>query len=293
MNKTSRGVIAYLAIAFGGAWALWTVIALGTGVSPQSPLFQLLMLPGAFAPAIGAFAVRGWITREGFADNGLKPNLRRWRPYLFALIWPLLAVTSITALAVVLGASRPDFTLQRALGVLAPATEVPSLPPTLWPVMILQAMVSALLFIPILWGEEFGWRGYLQVRLFAERPLRAAVATGLIWGMWHYPLILAGYQFPDNRALGLLVFPVSCVLLSIFFGWLQQRAGSVWAPSLAHSATNVIGGSLLFLLFFGGPNWIFVSYLGILGWVPLGALCTWIIVTGRLETNAKGRKPVA
>jgi hypothetical protein len=76
-----------------------------------------------------------------------------------------------------------------------------------------------------------------------------------------------------RRVLGLLVFPVSCVLLSIVFGWLQRSAGSVWAPSLSHSATNVVGGSLLFLLFAGGPNWIFLGYLGILGWIPSGILC--------------------
>lgn len=90
--------------------------------------------------------------------------------------------------------------------------------------------------------------------------------------------------------LGLFVFPLSCVLLSIVFSWLQQSAGSVWAPSLAHSATNVVGGSLLFLLFSGGPGWIFASYLEILGWIPLGALCRWIILSGRLKAPEKARR---
>lgn len=117
----------------------------------------------------------------------------------------------------------------------------------------------------------------MQIRLFQGRPLLAAVATGLIWGVWHYPLILAGYQYPNDRVLGLFVFPVGAVLLSIIFGWLQEAA------SLAHSAANVVGGSLLSLLFLGGPAWIFFSYLGILAWIPLGALCMWITLTGRLE----------
>lgn len=180
MNKSSKGILVYLAIAFGEAWALWALTALTPEVSPQSPLFQLLMLPGAFAPALAAFVVRRWVTREGFADTGLKPNLRRWRPYLFALVWPLFAVNVIAVLAILLGVSEPDFTLQRAFGVLAPGTEVPALPPALWLVMPFQAMISAVLFTPVLWGEEFGWRGYLQVRLFVERPLLAAVATGLV-----------------------------------------------------------------------------------------------------------------
>ena len=73
--------------------------------------------------------------------------------------------------------------------------------------------------------------------------------------MWHYPLMLfAGYNFPDDRQSGLAVFPVSTVLLSIVFGWLMLETGSVWAPSLAHAATNVMVSSLVVLLFFGGPT---------------------------------------
>ena len=51
-------------------------------------------------------------------------------------------------------------------------------------------------------------------------------------------------------------------------------------PDCPHPA---VGGSLTLLLFTGGPNWIFVSYVGILGWVPLGVLCAWIVLTGQLR----------
>jgi membrane protease YdiL (CAAX protease family) len=136
---------------------------------------------------------------------------------------------------------------------------------------------------PILWGEEFGWRSYLQLRLLGQRPVLAALTTGLIWGVWHFPLILRGYNYPDHTILGLFVFPVSTMLLSIIFGWLRLRTGSIWSSSLAHAATNVIGGSLTLLLFVGGANWISVSYLGLLGWLPLGALCAWIVFTGQLK----------
>ena len=288
-GSTRRGVAAYLGIAFGGAWVAWgTAMALAP-VSPRSPLFQLAILPGAFAPAVGAIVVRRYVTCEGFADAGLRPNLRRWRPYALGLLWPLAGVAVITGLASVLGLAEPDPTLRRALARIAPTAAVPDLPGWIWLALPAQLLATAVIATPVLWGEEFGWRGYLQNRLLADRPLAAAVATGLIWGVWHYPLILAGYQYPDDRLLGLLVFPVGTVLVSIFFGYLQESVGSVWAPSLAHAGTNAVGGSLTLLLFFGGPNWAWVSYLGILGWVPLGALCTWIVGTGRLTPRAAGR----
>lgn len=70
--------------------------------------------------------------------------------------------------------------------------------------------------------------------------------------MWHYPLILlAGHNFSDDRLLGLFVFSVSTVLLLIASGGLRVKTGSVWAPSLAHAAANVVGSSMVALLFFG------------------------------------------
>jgi uncharacterized protein len=140
---------------------------------------------------------------------------------------------------------------------------------------------------PVLWGEEFGWRGYLQRRLFADRPLLAAVATGIIWAVWHFPLIVRGYNYPDHPWLGTLIFPVSLVLTSIVFGWLRERSGSIWAASLAHSATNIVGGSLCLLWFYGAGNQIFLGYPGILSWLPLTLLCAWIVFSGQLSPRSK------
>ena len=151
--------------------------------------------------------------------------------------------------------------------------------------LVLQAMVTSLIATPLLWGEEFGWRGYLQIRLLSHRPLLAAVATGIIWGIWHIPLNLRGYNFPERPILGLFAFPVSAVLLSIIFGWLRLKTESVWSASLAHAATNAIGGSLTMLLFVGGASSYLVTYLGLLGWIPLGIVCAWIVLSAQLQPH--------
>jgi len=171
-------------------------------------------------------------------------------------------------------------------------TTLPSLPPGSFFILPFQLMITALIAAPILWGEEFGWRGYLQVRLMGNRPLLSAIVTGLIWGLWHLPINLRGYNFPDQPVLGMLVFTVSTIMLSIIFGWLRTRTGSIWSASLAHSATNAVGGSLTLLLFTGGPNWIFVSYVGVLGWVPLEILCAWIVLTGQLPAHTSSSNEV-
>ena len=288
LDTDKKGIIAYIAVSFGMAWVIWEVV-IRAGLSADNPLFQLAILPGAFSPAVAAVVVRKWVTREGFADAGLRLNRRRWRYYAAGWLLPLLVVPVIVLLAVALDISDPDFTLERALTELAPdGAALPSLPSGVIAILVVQLSITALFATPLLWGEEFGWRGYLQVRLLAHRPLLAAVATGCIWALWHLPINLRGYNFPDQPVIGMLVFTVSAVMLSIIFGWLRARTGSIWSASLAHAATNSIGGGFTLLLFMGGQNWLFVSYVGILGWVPLGALCAWIVLTGQLGRDDAG-----
>jgi membrane protease YdiL (CAAX protease family) len=163
----------------------------------------------------------------------------------------------------------------------------------IWVSMILQLIVSSVILTPFVFGEEFGWRSYLQVRLFSQRPILAAIVTGLICGLWYLPLNLAGYNYPGQPLLGSAVFPVSAILISIIFGWLFLKTGSIWVPCIAHAATVSVGVSLTQILFGENSDLLFTGYYGVLGWIPLGAVCVWIILTGRMKpANAKNLREV-
>ena len=71
--------------------------------------------------------------------------------------------------------------------------------------------------------------------------------------------------------------------------WLRLKTGSVWASCLAHSATNGIGGGLTAYLFLGSGHFLLTSYLGVLGWLPLGILAMWIVLTRGLTTASNAR----
>jgi membrane protease YdiL (CAAX protease family) len=274
-----KGVVAYLVLTFGLAWGSWALLLPASATDLR--LFELCALPGAFAPAIASFVVRKWITREGFGDAGLGLHLRYWRFYLVGWLLPFAVVAFIVLAAVAFGLGKPDFSMLAALARIAPHAKIPpSLAGVMGYLIPLQLLIGALIATPLLFGEEFGWRGYLQVRLFARWPTLAAIATGVIWGLWHLPLILRGYEFPGDPVVVTAVFCTSTVLLSIVFGWLRRKSGSVWVTSLAHSATNAIGGSLTLLLFPDRTNVLFLGYLGILSWIPLGLLCLWIVGRG-------------
>jgi membrane protease YdiL (CAAX protease family) len=67
-----------------------------------------------------------------------------------------------------------------AIAIFAAAAGIPRVAPDLPLTLLLAAVVGSLVSAPISWGEEFRWRGYLQLRLLGDRPLLAAIAAGLI-----------------------------------------------------------------------------------------------------------------
>lgn len=266
-----RGIVWFLVITFVPAWITWE-IAIQSGIDVLSWEMQPFLIFGAFCPALAAFIVRRWITREGFADAGLRPMPRQWRYYLFAWLLPLGVVGTILIEAMAIGIGTPDFSLAQAIAADPVGRDVSAMK-GVGLLIVPQVMLAAILTTPILFGEEFGWRGYLQRRLIFGRPIMAAIATGLIWAVWHFPLTLRGYNYPDSPVLGSIVFTIIAVLMSYIFGWIYRRSGSIWASSLAHAATNTIGAlAVLWLAGAGGP--IIISYGGLLALPPLFVVCT-------------------
>ncbi|QSB13302.1 CPBP family intramembrane metalloprotease [Natronosporangium hydrolyticum] len=267
MRPRTAGVPVFLLLAFGLAWGgIFGAQALG--LSLANPLVQL---PIAFTPAIAAVIVRAFITREGFRDAGLAPRLgpaRRY--YLLAWLGPVLVLGAAVALGVVTGLYRPDLAaLRGSLG-----TEFPV------PAALLLFLGLPLLLVPVFWGEEFGWRSYLQQRI-SRRPVTATLITAVVWMVWHYPLVFTDYVDYADPLLGivtwtLLVFPVAIIL-----AWLFLRSGSVWVACLAHAGNNMILGVGAYALFVedGGLD---SSISDLLTLAPMAAIALWILLTGRL-----------
>jgi membrane protease YdiL (CAAX protease family) len=120
----------------------------------------------------------------------------------------------------------------------------------LWVLTVVQ-LAQALLLAPLInsvatFGEEFGWRAYLQPKLMGLGKRRALIATGVIWGVWHWPVILMGhnygFDYPGAPYLGLLAMVLFTVALSVLLGWMTWRAGSVWPAVIGHAAVNGVAG---------------------------------------------------
>jgi len=90
-------------------------------------------------------------------------------------------------------------------------------------------------------GEELGWRGFLTPVLAERYGWKAAsVVTGLIWGAWHYPVILwSSYHGAAPRWYTLVFFTLMTISLSFLFSWVRLRSNSVWPCALLHASHNI------------------------------------------------------
>jgi uncharacterized protein len=90
-------------------------------------------------------------------------------------------------------------------------------------------------------GEEIGWRGYMLTRLIAARIPAPIFISGLIWGLWHTPLILSGqYASGPHPLLSAMVFVGTVVGIGFVFAWLRLSSGSIWPCIWAHGVWNAV-----------------------------------------------------
>jgi hypothetical protein len=53
-------------------------------------------------------------------------------------------------------------------------------------------VIGPFLGLLISFGEEYGWRGFLQTELNKLGRIRGTFLLGIIWGVWHWPMIWMG-----------------------------------------------------------------------------------------------------
>ena len=161
---------------------------------------------------------------------------------------------------------------------LAPIPTPPGLAPT--PFLIL-AGVQSLLLAPILaiviaFGEEYGWRGYLQGELFKLDRVRGVLLVGLIWGAWHWPIILMGWSYPGYPLFGLLLTVLFTTGLAVALGYAVLKSGSVLLAAYLH-ALNDQTTAFLVALGFKPYNPVFSFGVGIYGIVTLAVVALLIL----------------
>jgi len=86
-------------------------------------------------------------------------------------------------------------------------------------------------------GEELGWRGYMLTRLVGAGVPVPLLTSGLIWALWHLPLVMMGAYPPVDGSLAALpAFLVVFLGAGAIAGILRLRSGSIWPAVMFHAA---------------------------------------------------------
>ena len=90
-------------------------------------------------------------------------------------------------------------------------------------------------------GEEIGWRGFLVPQLAKVTSFtKLSLLSGLIWSLWHYPILLfADYNSGTPAWYGLTCFTLMVVGISFVFAWMRLKSGSVWTGMFLHASHNL------------------------------------------------------
>lgn len=288
-----RPVVGFIAMTWGLGW----LVCLPLWLDPMGlkSVHALWVLPVMmFTPCAAAFAVESIENRRSagvalrhLGVTPIRPTKQVFGFTAVAIVLLPAAVALGIGVAVLLNLVRLDVVTFSGYTALLPE-EARNIAPV-GILVLVQVVMIPIAAIPngvLAFGEEVGWRGFL---LPALRPLgdwSAVLVTGVVWGVWHSPLILLGYNFDRPDWSGLLLMIVGAVAVGIFLGWLRIWSGSVWPAVFGHGAFNSAGGLVLLLssakhppdLALGGP-------LGVGTWVVAALFAVTITVYPRARAH--------
>ena len=242
----------YFVVVFGVSLAALAVIGLPPlpGKRSHPPTIALIVFPFMVITVAAAGITLSAITGGRGAVTRLGRGIRRWR--VPAGCWAALAIPPVCILA--------------ALGLLHTFASSAYTP---------QFFVIGLFFGVVAgFFEEIGWSGYAYPRM-AERfgPRRGAIILGLLWGLWHFPVVDSlGAAAPHGRHWPLFfgAFVLAIAGLRQLIAWTYRRSGSLLMAQLMHASSTG------FLVVLGAPN---VTAVQEASWYALYGVLLWLVAS--------------
>lgn len=289
-TKEKQGFGLYFLVAFGLAWLCQVYASLLLIRDGNAALYRLLLTVSMFCPLLAVLLVQKVFLRQptgiGWKVQGKRRYwLAAWfgpavftvlAAVLYFAVFPHRLDLSGSWLATAYGGEMDAETLRRELGVsnLSYMLETGLFAVTLAPPINMLAAV----------GEEAGWRGYMMPHLKEQLGLlNGRLLGGVIWGVWHWPImLLTGYEYGTNYlgapVLGLVVWCVVCFALNTLLDWLYEKTGCIWVSAIAHGAFNAVVALFVVLT---NPADSYYNVLGpmpigLIGMLPMLALAVWL-----------------
>ena len=277
-TKEKQGFALYFLFAFGLAWLCQVYASLLLIRDGNATAYQALLAVSMFCPLAAVLLAKKVFLHQSTGIGWKVQGKRRYwlaawfgpavftvlAAVLYFAVFPSRLDLSGSWLVTAYGGEMDAATLRSQLGVSSAS-------------YILQTGLFAITLAPPInmffaLGEEAGWRGYMMPCL-KERfgLLNGRLLGGVIWGVWHWPImLLTGYEYGTNYlgapVLGLVVWCVVCFALNTLLDWLYEKTGCIWVPAIAHGAFNAIA-SIAQVLTYPAD-----AYYNVLGPMPIGLI---------------------
>lgn len=298
-----RAVGVFLIVSFGLAWAVMLPIWLGPRTI-DTPFFYPLAVVMMYTPTIGAVAAMLLFRRPPRGHRTCFLGITPLRPVKssilmsgVAILGSLVVIICGALLASALGFLVIDpvhfsglreqmmATVGERAGESAAAAiaQVPAV--ALVISQVTNALLGSVVNGVVTVGEEVGWRGWLLPTLLPLGTWRALLLTGALWGLWHAPIILLGYNFGLTNVWGVLMMVAAAMVLGTVIGWLRLRTASLWPSVFAHATFNAAAVLVPSTLVAAGHSVDPVSATGVAWptWIVLAVLVVFLIITGQFS----------
>ncbi len=228
-----RGLLIYFVVLIAvSAFLEWKLIEAGEFIGKHPGLVLSLM----YTPALSSFVAR-LALREGFSDISFGLGGRAGARAMF-IAWIYALTVGFIAYGIAWSTGLAQFQPPAAarshfFGVLPTGS--------FFATVVVTSTLGTLFSCLSAAGEEIGWRGYMLTRVIDAGMPKPVFVSGLIWALWHIPLILSGqYAAGAHPHLSAILFAVDIIAAAYLAAYLRLRSGSVWPAVLFHGAWNAI-----------------------------------------------------
>ena len=251
-NISTKKFIIFMAVAFGAAMIPLCLAGVMLNKGNTLAFMLLFRVVAVCVPAVAVI-----VSGSGFKNLGFKPHKIGLIPV--ALVIPQILTWIGTAIYFMFfpDAFRPGFDayLSQLPSELSSIVDYSSIDPMAFTIAMAVMSLTVIPISQILpsFGEEAGWRGVLYPFL-KERlgKTLGRIIGGILWGVWHWPLILIGNYFygngyPGFPFLGPVMICVALMAYGVLIDWLYEKTGSIIVPSIAHAAMNAAAMPVMLL----------------------------------------------
>jgi membrane protease YdiL (CAAX protease family) len=241
----------FIAITFGLSWLLIAAFRKSGGIwNSRASMFVATLY--MFVPLASVYITQKFFFKAEIKKIiGFKFTWNRW----FVAAWILPFIIAAIALGISILMPGASFTLgmegiiERYSKLITPEQlsalkqQMASLPVHPAAISLLQAFVAGITINALFaFGEEAGWRGFLLGELRHLGFWNSSLVIGIIWGIWHAPLILMGHNYPDHPQSGVFMMIVFCMLFSPLLTLVREKSDSVLAAAILHGTFNATAG---------------------------------------------------